>query len=245
MVCGRTISVMVMSVAQAADELGVGRTRVRALIAQGMLPAEKVSGAFVLDEGDVDALAGRERLAHVRAFSARVAWACAALADGHRPEWVRADELSRLRARLTRAGQHPGAWQMRLSRLPAHSDSYRCGPEQARSLLTDKRTVRTGQSATNLVGDKLVGPSGADVWVAGEAELAVVSEEFGLLRSSGGGNVTIRVPGASGLPVLGVGDGNAFRLVVAADLLAAPDPRVRRAGHELLAATLGEHRWVR
>lgn len=245
MVRARTISVMMISVAEAATELGVGRARVRALIAHGMLDAQKISGAFVLEAADVDALAERERLAHVRAFSPRVAWACAALADGHRPEWVRADELSRLRGRLTRAGQHPGAWQTRLSRLSAHSDSYRAGPGQMSSLLTDPRTARTGQSATNLVGDHLVGPAGADVWVASEAELTAVRADFGLLRSSGGGNLTIRVPAAGRLPALGTGDGNAFRLVVAADLLGAADPRLKRAGIELLKSALGEHRWVR
>lgn len=47
----------------------------------------------------------------------------------------------------------------------------------------------------------------------------------------------------TGLTRLGSGDGNAFRLIVAADLLNGRDARARYAGQELLETALGERRW--
>ncbi len=231
-----------LSVAAAADELGVSRARVRALIAAGTLQAMKVADAYVVEEKAVDALAARSRPAHVRSFSRRIAWACAALVDGQHPTGLRADELSRLRARLDRSDGDPGAWQNRLVARAAHSARYRAGPAAVQNLLADGRAVRTGVSATNLVGDPILSAPGADVWVSSDLDQRRLRADHGLLPSTSG-NVTIRVAEIDGLRVLGCADGNAFRLMVAADLLDAPDTRTRYAGAELLGTAISERRW--
>ena len=239
----RNFSVMSLSVADAAIELGVSATRVRALIAAGALAARKVSGVYVIDDQVLDELAQRERVAHVRAFSPRLAWASAALADGTRPSWLRHDELSRLRSRMDRVDQSVGAWQARLAARATASARYRIGEALLEPALADERTVRSGESSTGLTTDPFVATT-QSIWVCGRDDLASVRQHYGLLPSDTG-NLTVRTVEVAGLSSLGTGDGNAFRLIVAADLLESGDARSRYAGTELLAAVLGERLWVR
>ncbi|MFE5309500.1 helix-turn-helix domain-containing protein [Isoptericola sp. NPDC056605] len=229
-----------MAVADVARDLGVTDRRVRSLIKAGALPAEKVGGVYVLSERDVDAFARRYRPKHVRAMSPRIAWAAAALGDGVRPTWLRADELSRLRARLSSEAAPTGAWRAQLAAAGARA-RFRAGPAQVDALLDSPHTVRTGASATNVVGDRLTGAPGADVWVA-NADVAIeLTRGLGLLRSSAG-NVTISVPGAD-VDRISADGRNAFRLIVARDLMLEDDPRARAAGEDLILHVEQEASW--
>ncbi len=233
---------MGIGVGDAAERLGVGHHRVRTLIGTGHLAAERVSGVYIIDANSLDALAQLQRPAHVRAFSRRIAWACAALVDGDIPGWVTGSELSRLRSRLDNLPADAGSWAARLRSRAIHTWVLRGGSGQLRSLLANKNVARTGISATNLIGEAQMTADQAEIWVADSAAIRVLRADFGLLPSESG-NVTIRVADVPELRGLGTGDGNAFRLIVAADLINGRDARARYAGGELLAATLAERRW--
>ena len=231
---------MSMAVAEVARVLGITDRRVRSLIEAGDLRAQKVGGIYVLSERDVDAFARRYRPKHVRAMSPRIAWATAALADGLRPSWLRTDELSRLRARLSSGDAPSGAWRAQLAAAGTRA-RYRAGPVQVEALLDGPHTVRTGTSATNLVGDRLTGERGADVWVASRTVATELTRGLGLLRSSAG-NVTISVPAADVDCISSDGE-NVFRLVVASDLMREDDPRTRAAGEDLIRQVEQDALW--
>lgn len=230
---------MGIGVTGAADQLGVSTRRVRALIAAGALRAERVGGTYVLDEREVDSFADRDRPGHTRAMSPRIAWAAAALIDGDTPTWIRQDELSRLRARLTRAPSTPGAWRAQMRAVAESRRTWRAGSEQVAALMADPATRRTGASATNLVTDLLVGTASASVWVPDRTHLERLRRDLGLIPAESG-NVTIAVPAVPDLSSWGTDGENVYRLIVATDLLADTDPRATAAGRALLEAISSE-----
>lgn len=87
---------MSVGVREAAARLGISAQRVRALIASGSLPAERVGHAWVINEADI---ARPRRRSAGRPMSARMAGAFLILAAGMRPQ-VMPSEMSRLRQRL-------------------------------------------------------------------------------------------------------------------------------------------------
>jgi len=231
------------TVSQVAARTGLSSRRVRALIAGGALAATKVGAGYVLDEREVDDFVRRVRPAHTRPMAPRTAWAAAALLDGVSPTWLRADERSRLRARLG-TSTIPSAWRTWSTHLAAERLWLRGSAEQVEAVLADASTVRSGRSATNLVTDPLVGPLGAVVWVRSSADADRLRRGLGLLRSAAG-NVMVNVPPAIGLPALGPDGVNAFRLVVARDLLDEGGPRATAAGEALVRAVSDEARGLR
>lgn len=224
---------MSLGVTEAARRLDLTPRRVRALIASGALRAEKIGATYVVQDRDVDVFAGVSRAKHVRSMSPRIAWAAAALLDGVGPTWLRADELSRLRARL-RGSAQISHWRPQTMKVATVRATFRGGPGQVSDLLEHPVTVRTGRSASNFVTDPLVGVVGASVWVLTAGTVIELRKSLGLLPSANG-NITIAVPSVPNLPQLG-GDGeNAFRLIVATDLLREDDSRAQAAGKALLA----------
>lgn len=232
----RIMSVM-LSVTEVASHTGLSARRVRALIAAGTLPAVKVGAAYVLDERDLDDFLRHERPAHTRALAPRIAWAAAALLDGVQPTWLRVDELSRLRSRLAAAGTSPGVWQVWTARLADTRMTFKASSAQVEALLASPSIVCSGRSASNIVTDLLVGPVSATVWTHTIEDADQLRRKLGLLRSTAG-NVVISSPPTFGLPALGADGHNAFRLVVARDLLAENEPRASAAGAALLATVI-------
>lgn len=232
-----------ITVAEAAARMGLSDRRVRALIGAGALPATKVGAAYVLDERALDDFLRHERPAHVRALSPRIGWAAAALLDGVRPAWLRGDELSRLRSRLSSAGLSPGVWRAWTANLAAQRLTFRASAHQIEAVLTDRATVRSGRSASNLVTDPLVGPVGAVVWVPTLDDAERLRLGLGLLRTAPG-NLTLSVPPAIEMPALGADGENAFRLVVAGDLLSDNEPRATSAGTALLRVLVADARSI-
>jgi len=224
-----------LSVTEAAAQTGLSTRRVRALITGGALRATKVGAAYAVDERDLDNFLRHERPAYIRALSPRIAWAAAALLDGVQPTWLRAEERSRLRSRLASAGTSRGTWQAWTARLAQTRMTFKASPDQVEAVMAASSTVRSGRSASNLVTDPLVGAVSATVWTHSLDDVDHLRRTLGLLRSSAG-NVTISVPPPFGLPTLGADGRNAFRLVVAHDLLTENDPRAVYAGTALLAA---------
>ncbi|GIG27015.1 helix-turn-helix domain-containing protein [Cellulomonas denverensis] len=226
------------TVAEVAARTGLSDRRVRALIADGALPATKIGTRYVVDELDVDAFLRHTRPPHTRAMAPRIAWAVAALLDGASPTWLRSDELSRLRSRLSRTSL-PVVWRTWARHLAMEQLSLRGSADQVEAVLADASTVRSGRSATTLVTDPLVGAPGAVVWTRSAEEAERLRRTLGLLRSAAG-NVTINVPPPIGLTGLGADGVNAFRLVVARDLLDEDEPRARSAGEALLHSVAGD-----
>lgn len=84
-----------MSVAKAADSLGISPSRVRVLVHRGDLLAEQSAGRWLIDAASVDQLAARPRRAG-RPFNSRAAWALLAIAGNRSPDWVSVAERARL-----------------------------------------------------------------------------------------------------------------------------------------------------
>lgn len=244
MVCMRNISDMVVGVSRAAQRLGVGERRIRALIESGLLKAERVSGIYLVDEDSLDSLAVLDSRPHVRAFSRRIAWAAAELADGGRAAFISDAERSRLRARLSGTAVSAATWVHRLRDRAATTGHFRAGPPQVVELLADTALVLGGASASNGVGERLVATDTAELWVSGDDELAASVNRHGLLPSRTG-NVIVRCASVSELTQLTSDGQNVYRLIVAADLLDSKDSRARSAGVDLLAAIQDEQRWLR
>lgn len=85
-----------VSVAQAAERLGVGAQRVHQRIADGSLRAERIGSQWVVDE--LSLLRVAERSKPGRPLSARSAWAIAALADGDEEALAALAPIERSRA---------------------------------------------------------------------------------------------------------------------------------------------------
>lgn len=226
----------------AAAELGLSVQRVRQLIHSGSLPARRVSGRWVLDDGDVSRLAARHRPAHVRAFARPVAWGAAALMDGVVPAWLSRTQVSRLRRRLDDAGRDVGAWRARMRARSLARHAMRVGRRQLPSLLLDDLIRTTGASSSNLVTDPLTDDGSAAVWVPDDAVVDTLISRHGLLPSSRG-NLVVGIAGLPSAEDLGQDGRNAYRLVVAVDLLDGTAAREQDAGEALLVAVLHEARW--
>jgi excisionase family DNA binding protein len=232
---------MLTGTAEAAARLGISARRVQGLIASGQLRAESIGGRYLIDEDSLDLLADRVRRRGVRPLSHRVAWAAAAMADGVTASWLSSRERSRLRARFKDGDIDADAWVARMRDRAATEHRFRVGTEQMDGLLGFEAVRRSGTHARNLVTDLFAGSEDVVMWVLDEADLRDVVSRFGLLPSNRG-NLTVRVARVDGLGAVGAGGGDAFRLIVAADLLDLGGARSRRAGEALLHRCLLEAR---
>jgi hypothetical protein len=218
-----------VSVPDAARELDLDPSRVRALIADGSLRADKVAGRWLVHWDSV-VTRRREPTPPGRPMAAHNAWALLLAASGEPfPDGL--DPATRWR--LRQALQHPGlvAIRGRLERR-AQIQRYWALPGELRALRNSKNISLTGSSATKDLG--LVAPDTIDAYLPAD-RLANVIAEHGLQQAPGVGedNVILRA-----VPV------DAWRLdgresapiaAVALDLSFYPDSRSARVGHELLA----------
>jgi|GEM_PF-696227 excisionase family DNA binding protein len=233
------MSVMVMATRDASERLGVSPRRVHGLIRSGQLRATSVGGRYLIDEESIDLLSARLRRRGARPFSRRVAWAAAGLADRVDVSWLSSSERSRLRARLRGDDLDVDAWVARLRSRAAAEHSFRVGTDHVVDLLDSGVVGRSGVHARDLATDRLVGSERVIVWVPDDEHLRDVVARFDLLPTSRG-NLTIKVAGVHGLGSVGTGRGDAFRLIVAADLLDLADARSRQAGGALVRRCLSE-----
>lgn len=223
-----------LSIPEAAEELGLHPSRVRALAAAGTLPAVKIGKQWAVDRV---AVARRLRGEHGagRPLEPHNAWAILFLASGDQPDWLsakevwrfrqllRIDGLSRLAPRLGRRGKPRP--------LAAH-------PGELAYLLEDRALVRSGVSAAGSYELDLVSGAEADGYITesrlGEFERAHALEP----ASMGAANVVVRVVPDSAWH-FSPGRKVAPPAAVALDLLQDADPRSQRAGRELLKRTEG------
>jgi excisionase family DNA binding protein len=215
---------VVVSVTEAAQQLGLDPGRVRRLVASGMLAGDKIGGRWLVDEVAID-----DRLAtHHRGgrpLSPRSAWGLLWAAAGRPSPWLAPNERSRAIDRARAWPLTDWAWacthRAQVRRLWAH-------PAALSRLIDDDRVVRSGISVRGLSVDLIVSNE-AEMYVHPDHVVAVIAE-FGLINSRNS-NVTVRVPPIE-LWLFEASD--APWPVVAVDLLDAGDDRSIRAAYGLV-----------
>lgn len=225
-----------VSVSDAARELDLDPSRVRSLIANGDLRADKVAGRWLVHWDSVVARR-REPMPPGRPLAAHNAWALLLAASGE-PYPDGLDPATRWR--LRQALQHQGlvAIRGRLERR-AHVHRYWALPGELRALRKSKDIVLTGSSAAKDLG--LAAPDAIDAYLPADRLDATITEH-GLQEARGVGedNVILRAvpPDAWRLSERA----SAPVAAIALDLSFYPDSRSARVGHELLAKLDGELR---
>ena len=227
-----------LSIAQAAEVLGLNESRVRALAARGDLRARKIGSRWLVDDASVRAR--RERGASEgRPFSPRVAWAYLLLLSGEPVAWLDAASRSRLRARLR---HDPVARVLPRLRRRAEVRHYRAAASALALIESAADLVRSGVSAA--------GDYGASIRASGQLDGYLTSSRMRKIAYQAAlepvdpreANVVLRV---SALPFVLRGRKIAPAGAVAADLLESVDQRTSRAGNELaerLRADRSKHR---
>lgn len=220
---------VVVSVAEAAAELGVSPERVRDLVAAGHLKATKYGRDLLVDFDSVLHRVHVVRPSAGRPLSPRMAWALLWVASGRRPGWIKPSELVRVRRYLDR--RDLADWPRLLGRR-ASMHSGRMLPATIKRLPT-----QDGVSSGGVVA---AADYGADILSSGdEGEFYISPSVFARLREEGRisleaerPNVVLRVPSLDqpdllAEPVMPIA-------VVVADLLDSGEERSMRAGRRLL-----------
>ena len=219
-----------VSVPEAARELKLNPSRVRALIADGSLRADKVAGRWLVHSESVAARL-REPMPPGRPMAARNVWALLLIASGE----PLPDGLDpAVRWRLRQALLHQGLVAVR-GRLERRSDieRYWALPGELRALRKSKDIVLSGSSAAGVLDLPLAAPDAIDAYVRASRKDELI-REYGLeeVDKVGQDNVILRaVPDEAWMlderlaaPVA----------AVALDLSFYPDSRSARVGHDLL-----------
>ncbi len=218
-----------LSIPEAAEELSLHPSRVRALAADGALPAIKIGERWAVDRA---AVARRLRGEHGagRPFEPHNAWALLLLASGDQPDWLSAKELWRFRQLLRIDGLSGLASRLERRGKRRELDAH---PGELSYLLEDRALVRSGVSAAGAYELDLVSGAEADGYLA-ESRLSEFEGAHALEPASpGAGNVLVRVVPDSAWH-LSPRRKAAPQAAVALDLLHDVDPRSQRAGRELL-----------
>lgn len=215
-----------LTVAQAAQRLGISARRVNHLVGTGDLRSSQLGAITVIPVADVERRRSLKPGAG-RRLTASNAWGVLALASGERPPWLGADtryrlgrllakhELVSLRARLVERGE-PQAFR-------AHSSVLR-------AIRDDPALMLTGVTAAAELRLGLLAGETVDAYVD-ERALATLVARYGL-RKSEEPNVILRVVPAfmPSWPPSHI----ASNAAVALDLIEEDDPRSRQVGTELL-----------
>jgi excisionase family DNA binding protein len=163
-------------VSEAASRLGLSRQRVRAMIASGRLPAEKVGGVWWIPQR---ALA-RDRHAAVlggRPLSATHAWAALLLASGEDDlPWISRQSRWRLRSALRTAGIEGLVGRLVRRGAPC---LYQAHPGELSYLADRPEIMRTGASAADVHRLGLQGGGELHAYIP-EAALRPIGDEHAL-----------------------------------------------------------------
>jgi excisionase family DNA binding protein len=217
---------------EAASRLGVTEQRVRKLIADEDLAAQRVGRVLMVREDDVSRRVSLGS-SHGRRLTASHAWAILALASGENPAWLHPQARYRLRRLLAERGLR--ALEARLTDRASIPRGYRAHSSLIAQVRAAKGLMLSGVSAAAPLGLGLFGGPDIVEGYVDERDLDAFVARW-TLRPSAGPNVIIRVIPAftSPAPFVHV----APRAAVALDLLEHEDPRARQVGGELIS-TLG------
>ncbi len=216
----------VIPAADAAHLLGLSRQRVRALVADGELPGQKLAGRWFVDRAAVERRLRDARLAG-RPYSAAHAWGLIALAEGERADWLRAPERSRLRARLRSHDMESLAPSLRRR---ARRIDLRAHASDLPRIEAEADVVRSGVSAASDHRLEIVAPGVIDAYVPAR-RLSELERQYHL-RPSRDPNVIFRV--IDGPWPFAPDQRVAPRVAAVLDLLEDDDARTRAAARRAL-----------
>jgi excisionase family DNA binding protein len=209
---------------EAAAELDVDPRRIRAMIQEGQLEAEKVGGRWLVKRLSLERCKGL-RPGQGRPFNARNAWALLLLAAREEPDWVSPQQRSRLRSYLRRGDLADLLPELR-RRAAIHR--FRAHPSDLPRLAQERRVVRSGASAAGEYGIDLHAPGVLEAYVPSN-RLSKLSAKYRLSPSDNPNVILRAVEGMWPFENASI----APPTVVAADLLEADDARSRRAAQQL------------
>lgn len=224
-----------MDVTAAAAQLGLSAQRVRHLIRDGVLPAERLAGRWVVDSEAVRRAA--EGRAPGRLLSPRMGWGLVSLIEtGNAPE-MSAPERSRWRARLRHGLPLPEL--ARLCRHRSRRRLFRAHPGVVHTAAEFPGAVRTGSTAR---AHDIIDAGLVEIYLR-EADLAYLSRKLHLMPASrSSANLIVRIPTSGHWPFAGP---EAGPVAVALDLWDAGEPRSRRAAQKLYDAAIEAARFER
>jgi len=218
-----------LSIPEAARELGLDPSRVRALVSSGELPGAKLGGRWAIESADV-ARRQRDPRPAGRPFEAPNAWAVLFIASDLDASWVGPGARWRLRQGLAFHGL--AALRPRLSRR-SELRHFHAHPSELRRLRNRPDLVRSGISAAGDYQLKLAPAEEVDAYVRAKAVKRLQREHALEPVELGRGNVVLRVvPDAAW--EMGSKDRVAPIAAVAVDLADDPDSRSARAGQRLV-----------
>jgi hypothetical protein len=216
-----------VSAVDAAKELGVSPTRVRALITDGTLEAEKIGGRWLVTCDSVAERRHRPRL-DGRPLAAHNAWALLLLACDQPPPEIPAMSLWRVR-QMSKHGL--GGLAARLARRATVRRLW-APPGELRHLVAFSDAVLTGSSASSSYNLGLLTNAVVDAYVPAAAVQPLTTEHDLQPCPLAESNVTMRVVpdrawflGARHVAPLSA---------VALDLTEYADPRCQRIGRQAL-----------
>ncbi|MEV1285915.1 helix-turn-helix domain-containing protein [Micromonospora sp. NPDC049679] len=226
-----------VSVAEAADQLGVDPSLVRRLLRSGALEGDQVGLAWLVDRNDL-----ARRVAHRplprRPMAARRAWGLLLMLAGLPAPWLDPAARSKVRAfAIHLAGGEADVWRAAL-RARAQVDRCWMHPAALQRLAQEPRVAAAGASAAMKAGADLVVVAAvpefyvpADLWPQLRRELHV--------RDRGPEpNVIVRVP--HDVWPFAEGQSDLAPSVLAADLVESGEDRAARAGAEMLNRLAGQ-----
>jgi len=225
-----------ISVPEAAEELHLDPSRVRALAGAGLLPAVKIGGRWAIER---QALAQRGPGRPGRPFVPQNAWALLFLASGIEVDWLGQSVHWRMREALSR---HRLEDLLPRLRLRAELRRYRVHPGELGYLLDSPSLVLSGANAARSHKLRLVSANEVDAYVR-DRDLGGLEDEHSLapagLKSS---NVAFRIVPDEAWQL----DGQRYAplAAVAVDLAEDPNPRARRSA-EFAFRRLGQYSRVR
>lgn len=237
----------VLSVREAAEQLGVSSERVRQLINAGSLPARRSSAGWLLR---ADAVAERTRSAPLagRPASPRTAWAILCMlssameGDASDPSACAVRDrrlrhhVMRLLSAMPDPANDPERWRLLLASR-GRAEQMWAHPGLLPRLCADDRVRAGGDRAAAQMGDGLSATPVCDLYVAGADVKKIVSEYR--LRPDPGGQVRLHaVPQGVPRDLIPGRPGLVAPAAAAADLLDEDDPRARRSALLHLSAML-------
>jgi excisionase family DNA binding protein len=219
-----------VSVPDAAALLDLSSARVRMLVANGGLPAEKIGGRWLVERSGIEYRRGR-RSAGGRRFEPANAWAVLAVASGD--DLVGVDSGARSRARRALSLEGLESLAPRLERR-AEVRRYSGHLGEVARIAADHRLVASGVSAARAVGLDLVPGSEADGYISDSAVDGFVREHALAPAYRSAANVALRVVPDRAWAQFLDGREHAPEAAVALDLADEADPRSQAAGEKLL-----------
>jgi hypothetical protein len=216
-----------LTVAGAAQRLGVTSRRVQHLVANGTLRA---LARGVIDETSVERYLASSGGYRLRPWSEATAWGAVALLSGHEAAWMGGSQRSRLRGRLRALSSGELAGRARGRAVASRYAGHRSTASRLRGQVVDTSAagVALGLTATATV-DGYVAAGDLDALVA----------RHGLVHDDAG-PFTLR---ATGMPLGIVAElAHAGPVLAALDLAESLDIRERRVGIETLTSALERFR---